>query len=348
MQAIFSKRLKSARILAGMSQDDLVKKIDKLVSKNAISKYEKGQMLPDSNVLIQLAKALNVKPDYFFRSYNVEIEKIEFRKKKKLGTKKLNAIQEQVKDMVERYLELEQFLEIKSEFKNPVSDKIINDGDDVENAVNTLLTEWKLGFNALPNVVEFLEEKEIKVVEIEAPPAFDGFSGWADKVYPVVVLNKNYSIERKRLTALHELGHLLLNFNTNLEHKDIEKLCFRFAGAMLIPKETFFKELGGKRTSISLNELINTKEEYGMSVQAIMRRAKDLEVITDYYYRGFCIKMVKNKEEEGLGKYVGIEKSNRFNQLLYRAASEDIISLSKAANLANLKLAAFRKEFIAL
>lgn len=347
MQAIFSKRLKSARILAGMSQDDLVKKIDRLVSKNAISKYEKGEMLPDSNVLIQLAKALNVKPDYFFRSYNVEIEKIEFRKKKKLGTKKLNAIQEQVKDMVERYLELEQFLEIKSEFKNPIQNIIINDGDDVENAVNTLLTEWKLGFNALPNVVEFLEEKEIKVVEIDAPPAFDGFSGWADKVYPVVVLNKNYSIERKRLTALHELGHLLLNFS-NLEHKDIEKLCFRFAGAMLIPKETFFKELGGKRTSISLNELINTKEEYGMSVQAIMRRAKDLEVITDYYYRGFCIKMVKNKEEEGLGKYIGVEKSNRFNQLLFRAASEDIISLSKAANLANLKLAAFRKEFIAL
>jgi Zn-dependent peptidase ImmA (M78 family)/DNA-binding XRE family transcriptional regulator len=348
MQAVFSKRLKSARILAGMSQDDLVKKIDRLVSKNAISKYEKGEMLPDSRVLIQLAKALNVKPDYFFRKYNVEIEKIEFRKKRKLGTKKLNAIQEEVKDMVERYLELEQFLEIKSEFQNPVQNRIINDGDDVEEVVNFLLNKWKLGFNALPNVVEFLEEKEIKVLEIDAPLEFDGFSGWADKKYPVVVLNKNYGIERKRLTALHELGHLLLNFNENLPQKEIEKLCFRFAGAMLIPQETLIKELGERRTSISLNELINIKEEYGISVQAIMRRARDLNLINEYYYRGFCIKIAKNKEERDLGNYIGVEKSNRFKQLLFRAASEEIISLSKAANLANQKLAVFRKDFIAL
>lgn len=348
MQAIFSKRLKSARILAGMSQDDLVKKIDRLVSKNAISKYEKGEMLPDSRVLIQLAKALNVKPDYFFRNYNVEIEKIEFRKKRKLGTKKLNAIQEEVKDMVERYLELEQFLEIKSEFQNPFQNRIINDGDDVEEVVNFLLNKWKLGFNALPNVVEFLEQKEIKVLEIDAPLEFDGFSGWADKKYPVVVLNKNYGIERKRQTALHELGHLLLNFNETLPQKEIEKLCFRFAGAMLIPKETLIKELGERRTSISLNELINIKEEYGISVQAIMRRARDLKLINEYYYRGFCIKIAKNKEERDLGNYIGVEKSNRFKQLLFRAASEEIISLSKAANLANQKLAVFRKDFIAL
>lgn len=348
MKTIFPKRLKSARLLAGMSQDDLVGKIDNIVSKNAISKYEKGDMLPDSKVLLQLSKALRVKPDYFFRTYNVVIDKIEFRKKKKLGVKKLNSIKEEVIDIVERYVELENFLEIKSEFKNPISDRTINDGEDIEDAVNILLEKWKLGFNALPNVIEFLEEMEIKVVEIDAPMEFDGFSGWADKKYPVVVLNKNFSIERKRLTALHELGHLLLNFNAQLLQKEIERLCFRFAGAMLIPAETFRRELGEKRTSISLNELINIKEEYGISIQAIMRRAKDLDIVTDYYYRGFCIKIAQNKEEKNMGKYVGIERSNRFNQLLFRAASEDIISLSKAANLANQKLAAFRKDFIAL
>jgi predicted HTH domain antitoxin len=34
--------------------------------------------------------------------------------------------------------------------------------------------------------------------------------------------------------------------------------------------------------------------------------------------------------------------------LLYRAASEEIISMSKAANLANKKLADFRDEFFAV
>lgn len=348
MNAVFSKRLKSARILAGMSQDDLVKETGRIVSKNSISKYEKGKMLPDSKVLIQLANALKVKPDYFFRAYQVEITKIEFRKKKKLGIKKLNAIKEEVKDHIERYLELEEFLDIKSDFKNPVKDRIIRTSNDVEDVVDELHSFWKVGFNALPNVIEFLEEKEIKVVEINAPLEFDGFSGWADNKHPLVVINKNFNVERKRLTALHELGHLILKFPGDLPQQEIEKFCFRFAGAMLIPKETFYQELGKKRTSISLNELINMKAEYGMSVQALMRRAHDLEIITDYYYRSFCIKISKNKEERNLGTYTGLEKSNRFSQLLYRAAAEEIISLSKAANLANKKLAAFRKDFIEL
>ena len=84
MKEIFSKRLKSARVLASLSQDQLVEKMENVVSKNAISKYEKGEMMADSTVLLALSKALNVKPDYFFRPFTVEIEKVEFRKKQKI------------------------------------------------------------------------------------------------------------------------------------------------------------------------------------------------------------------------------------------------------------------------
>ena len=80
MKEIFAKRLKSARQLSEMSQDNLVQAMDGIVSKNAISKYERGQMMPNSTVLIKLAKALNVKPDYFFRPIGIEIQKVDFRK----------------------------------------------------------------------------------------------------------------------------------------------------------------------------------------------------------------------------------------------------------------------------
>ena len=56
----------------------------------------------------------------------------------------------------------------------------------------------------------------------------------------------------------------------------------------------------------------------------------------------------KNRAEEGLGAYPGKEQAFRFKQLLYRAAAEEIIFLSKAANLSNQKIAQFRKEFVAL
>lgn len=351
MKVIFAKRLKSARLLSAMSMDKLVEAMGGVVSKNAIAKYERGEMMPNSAVLIALAKALSVRPDYFFRPFTVEIGSVEFRKKSKLGAKKITAIKQQVTDQIERYLEIEELLHINTHFTNSVADRSIEEARDVEAAVNFLLVDWHLGFNALPNVIELLEEKGVKVIELEAELAFDGLSGWAlhgEIKVPLIVVNKSYSIERKRFTVLHELGHLLLNFREGIDHKEIEKLCHCFAGAMLIPYETFIAELGEHRTAISLHELVFIKETYGISIQAIMARAVSLGVITQSTYLRFRKFVSKNRKEVGWGNYQGKEQSDRFKQLIYRAAAEDIISLNKAANLSNMKLAAFRDEFIPL
>jgi Zn-dependent peptidase ImmA (M78 family) len=351
MKVTVAKRIKSARTLAGFSLRELSDKMNGAVSYNAISKYEKAEMMPDSKVMLQLAKALNVKVDYFFMPYNVQINNIEFRKKSKLSVKNEKAIKEKVTDSISRYIQLEEFLNLSYAFKNPIENLEIESGNDVENAVNQLLKAWELGINALPNVIELLEDKEIKVIEAEENENFDGFSGWANNQIPVIIVNKSFSIERKRFTALHELAHLVLNFKENLPAKDVEKLCHRFAGAMLMPKETFLKELGVHRNRISISELIALKETYGISIQAVMHRAKDLEIVNKQRYIGFRKWInadVNRKKEVNLGSYIGKEHSNRFKQLLHRAAAEDVISMSKAANLANVKLAVFRDEFFAL
>lgn len=349
MKEIVAKRIKSARTLAGLSLRELSEKLNGLVSYNAISKYEKALMMPDSKILIQMAHAMNVKPDYFFRPFTVEIGSIEFRKRSKLPMKEVNSIKEDVTDTISRYIELEQFLNLSSDFESPIKNLIINNGDDVENAVNILLEKWKIGINALSNVIELLEDKEIKVIELDANLEFDGLSGWANNKIPLIVVNKNFPIERKRLTALHELGHLVLTFADGLEHKIKENLCHRFAGAMLMPKETFLLELGGPRKRISIPELIAIKETYGISIQAIMARARNLDIITIDRYTSFRIWIGQDdnrRKEIGYGSFIGKEQSTRFMQLLYRATSEEIISMSKAANLANQKLATFRDEFI--
>ncbi len=348
MKDVFAKRLRSARLRAGISQDQLVTSMDGLVSKNSISKYEKGLMMANVKVLIALAKALGVKTDYFFRPFTIEIKNVEFRKKSKLSVKDINSIKQKVTDDVEKYIEIEQFLNIKTDFKNPLSKIPINSKSKIEEAVNTLRKEWKLGLNAFANVIDLLEDREVKVIEVVAPEAFDGFSGWADNRIPIIVVNKGYTVERKRLTTLHELGYLLLTFDSAVSQKEVEKYCFQFAGAMLMPEKTFKREIGTSRSSFSQQELIAIKEIYGISIQAIMARAKDLEIISEFHYISFRKKINRNRTEEGLGQYKGNEQSYRFMQLVYRAASEGVISLSKAANLSSLKLAEFRKQFVAL
>ena len=122
----------------------------------------------------------------------------------------------------------------------------------------------------------------MKVFALEAPETFDGLSGWAGEI-PVVVVNALVSADRKRLTTLHELAHLLLKFGESFSPKAVERLCHKFVGALLMPKDVFVREFGGKRVQVSVNELCDLKLRYGISIAAIMARAKDLGLVTQEY-----------------------------------------------------------------
>ena len=346
MKEIFAHRLKTARLVQGLSQVDLADKL--AVSKQAISKYEHGQMLPDSGILIKMSQILGQKPDYFTRPISVEMETVEFRKKSALQGKNLMSVKARIANEIECYLELEDILGLREAFVNPLQNFIIQHIGDVEAASMEVLEIWNLGFNPLPNVVEMLEHKAIKVVEIDAPDSFDGLSTIVKNNVPVIVLNKNFDVVRKRFTALHELGHLLMVLPDGISHKEKEAFCNRFAGGMLIPKPIFIEEMGAKRYNVSVNELIKIKESYGISIAALVYRANDLGVITDSSAKRFWKfrnESIKRKKEIGWGNYIGQETSGRFEQLLYKALAEELISWSKAASLANIDIGELRKKF---
>ena len=85
--------------------------------------------------------------------------------------------------------------------------------------------------------------------------------------------------------------------------------------------------------------------EIGAFVQAILYRAKDLGIITPNYFKSYIIELsAKRMKANEPWKLEGKEESHRFRQLLYRAIGEEIISTSKAAALANIKLADLRDE----
>ena len=48
------------------------------------------------------------------------------------------------------------------------------------------------------------------------------------------------------------------------------------------------------------------------------------------------------------GFFAGREKSYRFEHLVFRLAAEDVVSMSKAANLAGIKLATFKEQLDAI
>ncbi|MGL4228024.1 MAG: helix-turn-helix domain-containing protein [Tannerellaceae bacterium] len=335
MEQILAQRLKSARLMKGLSMDDLCERIGNAVSKQSISKYENGKMMPDSTVLIALSNALDVPIDYFFRPYRFEFPDVEFRKKSKLGSINIQGIKELVRDHIERYFEIENILELNHDFKIDFSNVTIQSVVDVKDQAKRLRELWSLGEDGISSVVSVLEENNIKVIELDASDDFDGLSGFINHKNPVIVLNQNFTSERLRFTALHELGHLLLNFDKVFTRKEIENMCNLFANEMLISSRQFIKLIGSSRKEISLQELISIQKQYGISIDALMYKAKELNVITDNRYKGYCIK--KNQYPELKSQVIEsrfpIESSDRFMTLVFRAISDEIISFSKAASL---------------
>jgi len=346
MKEIFGQRLLNARKQAGLSQDQLVALISEKVKKTSIAKYERGEMMPDSDVLDILAKALNKSIDYFFRPFTVEVSSVEFRAKSSLGSKRVENLKSIIVSKIERYLELEKLLNMNSDFENPLQGIIVQKAEDVEDAAGKLATVWNSDGKGMGNVIGMLEDNGIKVIEIEADEDFDGYSAYANNKIPVIVLRCNANTtERKRLTALHETAHLLLDIDKGVADAEKERFCHRFAGAMLMPAATLQRELGHVRSYINHRELGLLKDKYGISAKAIVLRAFQLNIISKYLYIKLLSEINADRYEKHIGSNNSTERSIRFEMLLSRALSEGLISHGKAAELAGLSIDQFLNNF---
>jgi transcriptional regulator with XRE-family HTH domain len=67
MKEIFAQRFKSARLMKGYSLQDLADALGNQWTRQSLFRYEKGEVIPDSNKIYLLGKALGVDPGYFFR-----------------------------------------------------------------------------------------------------------------------------------------------------------------------------------------------------------------------------------------------------------------------------------------
>ena len=348
MTSPFAYRVKAARIQQGATQEQVANAIG--VSKQAISQYESGRKRPESSTLIALAKYFDKPAAYFLRPVQTPLDQVDFRKKASLSGKKLQAVKTSIQDRLEPYLELESILAMSQAFVNPLEGLLIEALDQVEEAVEQLLKAWDLGLNPIPNALEMLEDHGIKVVEMPLDPEFHGLSSWVNSTIPVIVLNEAQDLPRKRFTAFHELGHLLLSFPEDRDHKFIEKACNRFAGAMLLPAQVLRSEIGNSRSHISLSELVPIKEYHGISLAAIMYRGKDLGIFSPALMKRFWEKRsrdsdLKYEKEELYGSYRGEERAFRFDQLLAKAIAEELISLSKAASLSGRDLQELKQAY---
>lgn len=347
---MIADRVRLARRKSGLSLRALSAAIDGRVTAQAIGKYERGESIPSSGVLIALSRAMGVSVSYLMDTQGVEIQGVEFRTKTNTTARDRARVETAVLEWIERYLQIESVLELDSaHWQCPINPpRELGQVRDAEQLAADAREKWHLGIDPIPNMTELLEEKGLKVLTVMLPDRVSGFtclvrrsSGQAH--LPVVVANGQFTLERRRFTLAHELAHRLIETDT-LSDRDGEEAANLFAGAFLMPREHLLREVGRRRNALGYKELIELKHVYRVSGAALLVRLRQLNVISKstltYAYqtiaRGWRTK--EPEEIEPIDQRGQRERPARFERLCYRALAEGLISLAKGTELLRMPL----------
>lgn len=336
---MLAQKIKQLRLSKGWTLDELVARIGGVVTKQAISKYELGLDQPSAPVLTKIAGAFNLKAIQLLSEPKYRIEFIAYRKRSALRKKEQSRIENFVKERLEERLKVQNLVCPNATLNVPVRKFNINRLDEVEKAADTIRSEWSLGKDQISSLTGVLENKLIHIIEVDANDKFDGMAAVAYEDHHIkgvaIVVRKGIAGERQRLNLAHELGHLVLKISQSV---DEEKAAFRFGAAFLAPKEWIMREVGDKRTAIDVQELIILKKKFGLSLQSILYRLKDLDMISGSYYIQWvrCISKMGWKRQEP--NPLPIERAEWLKQNVYKAFAESLLSQVDAETLLGEKI----------
>ncbi len=275
-----ASRLTLARKRRGFTKVQLAEKAK--VAVRSITDYESEKSEPQPETVLLLAKALRFPPEFFSAPPlpEVDAESTTFR-----ALSKLTAIKrEQAKSAATLALDFHRW--ITERFRLPELSLPDLGDEQPDRAAEILRMEWGLGEKPIPNMVHLLEAHGIRVFSLaEDYVEVDAFSTWDDGV-PFVFLNTLKSVERSRMDAAHELGHLVLHrHGTTVLSRPIEEEAKRFASAFLMPRSGVLPAPHFP----SLDQLMAIKRKWKVSLIALALRLHELGVITDWHYRSLCM-----------------------------------------------------------
>ena len=265
-------RIKQARVSRGLSMVELSELVS--VSKQAISQYEMGKNAPSKAILNAIANILKYPVSFFYKPVFVNenaSSAVFFRSRKTTKVKTLNAAREKIEifgeinNYLEKYVDFPTLNLPKITYEDDGIDPI--DNEQIEEYAKVLRDYWKLGMGPIDNLMNVVQKNGIMVSKMQLRLSkLDAFSVWFDNK-PFIFLSSDKDTNvRIRFDMAHELGHLLMHADYYSEedlknpviHEKLENEADRFAGAFLLPKETFSKDV----FSTSIDHFIQMKSKW--------------------------------------------------------------------------------------
>jgi Zn-dependent peptidase ImmA (M78 family)/DNA-binding XRE family transcriptional regulator len=273
-------RLSLARRRRRMTKKGLAKELG--VTPHTILRYESGDIQAPDDVVERIAEVLDFPAAFFCAPDLDEVvsDAASFRS--------LTAMSARDRDSALAAGTLAYALSdwVDANFALPEAALIDLSGDEPEVAARSLRQEWALGEQPIKNMVHLLEAKGIRIFSLaENTRTVDAFSVWRGE-RPFVFLNMMKTPERSRFDAAHELAHLVLHKHGGPHGRRAEEQADQFASSFLMPTADVLAKIPRIHT---LNQIVEAKKRWSVSVMAMIRRLRSLNVISDWQYRMFCI-----------------------------------------------------------
>lgn len=286
-----STRIRDGRVLMNVTQADLAAAAH--LQQPLISMLERGDRPASHEQIEIIARALGLPSSFFdFRPQSGPGASPEFRRMKTAKSRDT----EQARQLFKEAFRISEQLLDGSRYPRP-SLPVVEDSDvelavdRIEEIAQEVRSLWALDSESpINHLVRTMERRGIVVCPLVLPgedePLYGegksqhfGASFWLGVGETAVVsLFPGSSGDRDRFTAAHEAGHMVLHtFRPWVDPDAKEREANLFAGALLAPERAIASAFG---ETMTLKALAQLKAKWGMSMQALAMRGRQLGLIS--------------------------------------------------------------------
>jgi Zn-dependent peptidase ImmA (M78 family)/transcriptional regulator with XRE-family HTH domain len=268
-----------------MRKKDLAEKIG--VSAASVSQYENGSTAPSSRIAAAIALALG-QPVGFFAADRPLGEATatlpHFRSLRSTSKQERDRafahalLTWELTQVMQRYVRFPRY--------DLPTDLALRPEDSpgyVEQAARGARHALGLGDGPIPNVVRLLESRGVVCTHLPAQTrrVFAFSCDFPER--PVVVLaSERFHRAAGRFDAAHELGHMLMHHDAEPGTHAVERQANIFASEFLAPASQILDDLPVRA---DWKQLLHLKEVWGISIQALLFKARSLSVMPEHTYR---------------------------------------------------------------
>lgn len=334
------KMVTIARESRGMVHLELADKLG--ISKSTAWRLEQEHIQTNIEVLNGLTKLLNYPESFFYQKGEVLPLPLSYRKRNIVASKIISQIEANIN--IAR-LNLDQLLTaIKfDDLKLPVLD--VNKYGSPQECAKQLRKIWKLEKGAIKDLSTTLEINNLLLINLDfGTERVDGRCTMVLDKFPLIVTNRSLLGDRQRFTLAYELGHLVMHLYTNPAYeRDLSHEANLFAAELLMPESEIKKDL----QDLSLPKLGELKRKWKVSMQALVYRATDLEIITDnqkrYLLQQFNQQNIRRREPKELD--IPTEQYKLVRDLMTHYRSKQKLSVQKMASFFHLEQEDFLNRY---